>query len=165
MEIIYPAENKKLFQDFKTISQTSGETKSLGNKLLFVLLFVLAIIVDIAGLISGIIDLGTAGILGWILRIVFMLIYVCYFILFWIESNKFGYSYFEARKIAQEKISQLKTKTKRIIYLLRAILATSIFAKWLPIIGAFIDTLPIETLTVVFLFYLYPRLINRSFNE
>lgn len=163
MEII--SQTKNNIKDFENLPKTSEEVGWFWGKAGVFILLVLAFIIDIGGVILGIIDLGTAGILGWILRIVFTLFYACYFIWFWIESNKFNYDHEWGRKFAQKTIAQIKNQTKAIIYSLRIILATSILAKWLPVIGAIIDALPIETLSVIFLFYIWPRLITNLYNE
>ena len=157
---IYSAE-----KNFEVFPKNPETINSFGGKLGVILLLIFATIIDIVGIILGIIDLGSAGIIGWTMRIIFMILYVYYLIWFWIESNKFGYDYSQIRKFSQKKVMEIKNKTKSIIYSLRVILAGSILANLLPVIGAIIDFLPIETLSVIFLFYLWPKLINNLYND
>ncbi|MCS7183864.1 MAG: hypothetical protein NZ866_00770 [Patescibacteria group bacterium] len=158
MEIISQAGNGKLLKDFENINQSPKEVGWFWGKVGVLILLVLSLIVDILGIISGVIDLGTAGIVGWILRILSSLIYLLYLGWFWIESNKFDYT--NGRKFALKSVQKIKSYTKNILNSLRIILGVSLFTKWIPIIGAIIDALPIETLAVIFLFIIWPRLIN-----
>ncbi|GIW65804.1 MAG: hypothetical protein KatS3mg094_323 [Candidatus Parcubacteria bacterium] len=135
-----------------------------GNGGVFILL-IFALFVDVLGIIFGLIDLASIGIVGWILRIIGSLIYIAYLIWFWIESNKFDYSYYGARKLAKKNIEDIKNNAKKIIRIIRSILSVSIATKLIPIIGAIIDALPIETLSVVFLFYIYPKILAYKYNN
>lgn len=161
MEIISPAENK--IKNFNDIPKTQEEVGWFWGKAVVYILLVSALIIDIAGAIFAIIDLASIGIIGWILRIVFFIFYVFYFILFWIESNKFDYTQgvIKLKKNVEEQIIKFKNDTKRLIIFLRSILGTTFLSKLLPIIGAIFDLLPIETLSVIWLFYIWPRVIKQ----
>jgi hypothetical protein len=161
-ELISVSENKQYLKDKEEQAPKNLQGIGFGGYLGILTLLVFAIFVDILGVISTIIDLGTVGIVGWILRIVFSIIYAIYFFWFWVESNKFDQHFLADRKLIKENLQKLKKYTKRGIYLTRSILGLSLVAKWLPVIGAIIDVLPLETLLVVFLFFIYPRFINRS---
>lgn len=163
-ENILVSKAKKIYKDYsEQIPKTSEEVGWFWGKFGVFILLIFAILIDVLGLIFSVIDLASIGIIGWILRIFASLIYVVYFVWFWIESKKFDYS--EGKKFAEETIQKIKNYSKKIITSLRAIIGVSIPAKWIPIIGAIIDVLPIETLSVVFLFYVWPKLINRFINE
>ncbi|GIW66179.1 MAG: hypothetical protein KatS3mg095_0077 [Candidatus Parcubacteria bacterium] len=160
MEIIH-SKTRNNFKDYENqANKLSQENNNIGGLGLFFLL-IFAVIVDILGIISGIIDLGSLGIIGWILRILFSLIYLAYLFWFWFESNKLSDNLIN-RKTVHQEIEGLKNQIKTFINTARIIVGISIPAKWIPIIGAIIDALPIETFSVIFIFYILPNLISEN---
>lgn len=157
MEVIH-SKNNNIKDYLNELPKSQEEVGWFWGKFGVSILLIFAIFVDAFGIIFGLIDLASLGIVGWVLRILGSLIYIVYLIWFWIESNKFDYS--GGRKFVQKKIEDIKNTTKTIIKVTRSILGISIAAKWIPIIGAIIDALPIETLSVIFLFYIYPRYLD-----
>lgn len=134
------------------------EDKSVFTKIILFFALGLAILVDITGIISAVIDVGTLGIGGWIIRIVFAIFKLFYLGLFWYLSNVFDYD--GSKAISQE----IKNYTKGFIWSARLLGISSVVSNFIPIIGSVIDALPIETLNIVFLFFIWPAVIKKSQN-
>lgn len=135
------------------------ENKSAFVKIILYFTFVIAIMVDIMGIIATALDLGTAGIGGWILRIIFGIVKVFYLGLFWYLSGAFDYS--GGRITGAQAIKKITQYSKVFIWATRSLEITSVITGIIPILGDVIDVLPIETFNIIFLFFIFPNIVKR----
>jgi hypothetical protein len=163
MEIINPARDKEslIIKNFKEENE-ENEISFLTKFLVFVALF-LALFLDILSVILGLLDLATIGIIGWILRAIFIFVKAIFFVLFWYLSKKYDYE--GGLEQAHRAAVYVKRYSKYLIYTLRTLIAVSAISNIIPVIGAIIDALPIETLSVIIAFFVWPYIIKRIKNK
>jgi len=155
MEIINPSKYKDLnIKNFKNLEEIQ-DVSFITRFLVFVALF-LAIFLDLLSVILGAIDLGTIGIIGWLLRSIFIFIKAVFFALFWYLSNVYNYE--GGLESFHQNVLRLKRYSKYLIYTLRTLIGFSALSSLIPIIGTIIDVLPIETLSVILAFFVWPYL-------
>lgn len=147
--------------DLAERQQTEDEHQLSGVVVLLLLTtLLLAIFLDIFGIISLLVDIPTAGIVGWIIRLVMSLINLVYLSLFFYLSYRpeFGGGQVTAMQARAQARQLLRTVGRWLPRLLRIIGVAEIGTDLIPIIGSIIEALPIETLSVVLFFFIWPRL-------
>lgn len=146
----------KNYENLEQAEKPSTKNINIFTKTLLFFTLGLAIMVDIAGIIATLIDVGTMGIGGWIIRIIFGLFKIIYLGFFWYLSSAFDFN--EGKTTNKEIIKKIGRSSKIFIWLTRSLGATSLITGFVPIIGSLIDALPIETFNVIFLFFIFPKI-------
>lgn len=153
--------------DLAERQQTENRRQLSGVVVLLLLTtLLLAILLDVFGIISLLVDIPTAGIVGWIIRIVLSLINLIYLGLFFYLSYRpeFGGGQISARQARAQTKQLLRTAGRWLPRLLRIIGVAEVGTDLIPIVGSIIEALPIETLSVVLFFFIWPR-VQQHFEQ
>ncbi|MCL5258098.1 MAG: hypothetical protein M1505_02645 [Patescibacteria group bacterium] len=154
MEIISEPETQKITgpTDLNDSSQAEpGDSRSGPTYFLLFSLLGLAIWLDLVDIIADILDIPTGGLVGWIIRLILGVFRLIYFGLF---------LYLSYRPEFSGGKSQLNRARRNISIITRLVTGGEVVADELPIIGTIVSVLPLETISVIFLFFLWPKIAS-----